>query len=411
MAWSELPKPPGKAEPASAMRVLMLCYEYPPLGGGIARACSYLLAELALTEEVEVDLVTSGTRPHVERVDLAPHVRIHRLPVDKMDARFWRAREIAEWLWRALPYAGALARRQRCDIAHCWAGWPSGVVGWRLCGQLPYTVSLRGSDVPGYNERLRWLDPALRPFVRRIWRDAAHVSALSADLRALAWRTEPGLAIEVIPNGVDTRRFTPVCRRERNDILFAGRLIRRKGVAFLLEAYAGLDDLLRRPRLLIAGDGPERSTLEALSRRLGVADSVTFLGYLERDRLARVYGEAGIFVLPSPAEALSNVVLEAMASGQAIITTATGAREVLQDNGLVVPPGDSAALRDALRRYLTDPLLLLRHQHRSRRVALGMSWPAVAEWNIGVYRRVLKAAALRSGMLAGLILGCVLGCV
>jgi glycosyltransferase involved in cell wall biosynthesis len=267
--------------------------------------------------------------------------------------------------------------------------------------------TLRGSDVPGYNERLRWLDSALRPFVRRIWRDAAHVSALSADLRALAWRTEPGLAIDVIPNGVDTRRFTPVKRGERNDILFAGRLIRRKGVAHLLEAYAGLGDAPHRPRLLIAGDGPERAALAALSRRLGIADNVVFLGHLERDRLAQVYGEAGIFVLPSLAEALSNVVPEAMASGQAIVTTATGAREVLQDNGLVVPPGDSAALRDALRRYLTDPLLLLRHQNRSRRVALQMSWPAVAEWTISVYRRVLAGAAQRSGVLAGLMFSCV----
>ncbi|MGH6916413.1 MAG: glycosyltransferase family 4 protein [Geminicoccaceae bacterium] len=211
----------------------------------------------------------------------------------------------------------------------------------------------------------------------------------------------------MIANGVDTRRFTPARRGACNDILFAGRLIPRKGVAHLLEAYAELGDLPRRPRLLIAGDGPERGALEALSRRLGIADSTVFLGHLAWDRLAQVYGEAGIFVLPSLADALPNVVPEAMASGQAIVTTSTGARELLRDNGLVVPPGDSAALRDALRRYLTDPLLLLRHQKRSRRVALAMSWLAVAEWTIGVYRRVLATAVVRSGMLAGLMLSCV----
>jgi glycosyltransferase involved in cell wall biosynthesis len=408
MATTELPTRPAAAELPDPVRVLMLCYEYPPLGGGTAAACSYLLAELARTDEVEVDLVTSGIQPQVERVDLAPQVRIHRLPVAKADARFWRAREIAEWLWRALPYTSALARRQRFDLGHCWAGWPSGVVGWRLRARMPYVVSLRGSDVPGYNERLRWLDPIVfRPLVRRIWRNAAHISAVSADLRALAWRTEPGLAIDVIANGVDTRRFTPAERGARNDILFAGRLIRRKGVAHLLEAYAGLGDLPRCPRLLIAGDGPERGALEALSHRLGIAESVVFLGHLDRDRLAWVYRQAGIFVLPSLAEAISNVVPEAMASGQAIVTTATGARELLQDNGLVVPPGDSAALRDALRRYLTDPPLLLRHQDCSRQVALEMSWPAVAEWTLGVYRRVLEAAAARGGVLAGLMIGSV----
>jgi glycosyltransferase involved in cell wall biosynthesis len=406
MATSELPRPTVVAERGRPVRVLMLCYEYPPLGGGTAAACSSLLAELARTDKVEVDLVTSGTRPQVERAELAPHVRIHRLPIAKTDARFWRAREIAEWLWRALPYARALACRQRFDIGHCWAGWPSGVIGWRLRARMPYVVSLRGSDVPGYNERLRLLDPAFRPLVRRIWRDAAHISAVSADLRALAWQTEPGLAIDVIANGVDTRRFMPAGHAARHDIMFAGRLIRRKGVTHLLEAYAALGDLAGRPRLLIAGDGPERGALEALSRRLSIADSVTFLGHLERDRLARVYGEAGIFVLPSLADALPNVVPEAMASGQAIVTTATGARELLQGNGLVVPPGDSVALRDALRRYLTDPPLLLRHQHRSRQAALEMSWPGVAEWTLGVYRRVL-AAASRSIGVAGLMVGCI----
>src|ERR687892_2149605 len=103
MALSELPEPAATADHDGAVRVLMLCYEYPPLGGGIAVACSYLLSELALTDEVEVDVVTSGTRPQVERVDLAPHVRIHRLPVAKTDARFWRARESRRWRSRGPP--------------------------------------------------------------------------------------------------------------------------------------------------------------------------------------------------------------------------------------------------------------------------------------------------------------------
>src|SRR5919106_3275871 len=104
MAVSELPKCPAIAERLEPVRVLMLCYEYPPLGGGTAAACSYLLSELALTDGVDVDLVTSGTQPKVERADLAPHVRIHRLPVAKTDARFWRARELVEWRWRGLPH-------------------------------------------------------------------------------------------------------------------------------------------------------------------------------------------------------------------------------------------------------------------------------------------------------------------
>ena len=383
------PSPPVPAEP---LKVLMICYEYPPLGGGTAAACSNLLSEMTRRDYIRIDLVTSGTSPRIELVDLAPRIRIHRLPVAKRDLHYWRPGELSGWTWRALPYARQLIRRRRCDVSHCWASWPSGVIGWHLRRQLPYIISLRGSDVPGYNRRLKWLDPIVfRPVVRRVWRGAAHVSANSRELRALAWRTLPDIPIDIIPNGVDAVQFAPGPRADRIDVLFAGRLIPRKAVINLLEAFASLGDAPRRPQLLIAGDGPDRGVLERRSRELGITERVVFLGHLDRARLARVYGEAGIFVLPSLAESLSNGVLEAMAGGLAIITTATGAQEVLRDNGLVVPPGDVAALRGALQRYLADPELLAGHQRRSRAIASGLSWTAVAEHFATVYDSVVNA--------------------
>ena len=154
--------------PAEPLRVLMICYEYPPLGGGTAAACSYLLSEMMRHDDIQIDLVTSGTSSRIELVDLAPHIRIHRLPVAKRDLHYWGPGELVEWTWRALPYPRQLTRGRRFDVSHCWASWPSGVIGWQLRRRLPYIVSLRGSDVPGYNDRLKWLDPiAFRPLVRR----------------------------------------------------------------------------------------------------------------------------------------------------------------------------------------------------------------------------------------------------
>ena len=370
----------------------MICYEYPPIGGGTAAACSYLLSEMTRDDRIQVDLVTSGTSSRIELVDLAPHIRIHRLPIAKRDLHYWRASELAEWTWRALPYARRMTRERRFDLSHCWASWPSGVIGWRLRRQLPYIVSLRGSDVPGYNHRLRWLDPIVcRPVVRRVWRSADHLSAISRDLRALAWESLPEVRVDVIPNGVDTKQFVPSDRAGRIDLMFAGRLIPRKNVLTLLEAFASLSEPPRRLRLLIAGDGPDRGVLKARSRELRIADRVIFLGHVDRARLAQVYRQAGIFVLPSLAEALSNVVLEAMASGLAIVTTATGAQEVLHDNGLVVPPGNVMALRGALERYLKDPELLAAHQRRSREVASGLSWAAVAEHFGMIYDSIIAS--------------------
>ncbi|HEX6010975.1 MAG TPA: glycosyltransferase family 4 protein, partial [Geminicoccaceae bacterium] len=93
-----------------------------------------------------------------------------------------------------------------------------------------------------------------------------------------------------------------------------------------------------------------------------------------------------IFVLPSAHEALGNVVLEAMASGLAVITTRTGASELIRDNGIVIEAADRRSLATAVERYLDDPALLAAHRRNSRRLAETMSWSAMADWYIRIYR-------------------------
>ena len=100
---------------------------------------------------------------------------------------------------------------------------------------------------------------------------------------------------------------------------------------------------------------------------------------------------AAIFVLPALSDAMPNVVLEAMASGLAIVTTRTGASELIDGNGLVVETSEVAALRTAIARYLDDPALLARHQRRSRQLAEAMSWSTVADYFSTLYREVVAA--------------------
>lgn len=192
------------------MRVLMVNYEFPPFGGGTGLACANVLRELGERRDIRVDLVTSGPGWAVERSVLAHGVHVHRIPTPKRDLHYWRMPELAVWTARALGYADRLRRSERFDLCHCWATWPSGVVGYRMSRRLPYVVALRGSDVPGYSRRLRRLDPlVMRHVARRVWRRSSRVVAVSRDLRALALETEPGMRVDVIPNGVDVRRFTP----------------------------------------------------------------------------------------------------------------------------------------------------------------------------------------------------------
>jgi glycosyltransferase involved in cell wall biosynthesis len=381
------------AATAPVLRVLMINYEFPPIGGGTGRACAQLLAELAGRPDIVVDLVTSGVGVQPYALDrLADNIAIHRLPVAKRDLYYWRAGELFTWTRRAIAYASRLSRQRQYHICHCWAGWPSGLVGYRLRRRVPYIVSLRGSDVPGYSQRLRFLDPLLmRRVSRQVWRQAARVVAVSRTLRALALQTQPGAMIDVIPNGVDVERFAPGPGKGDHRILFVGRLIERKGVHFLLQAFRGVVATVPDAVLTIVGDGPERARLEAMTAELGLRGQVVFRGHLAGTETPSAYRENAILVLPALADAMPNVVLEAMAAGLAIVTTPTGGGEVLQGNGVTVPPADPDALREALTAYLSDPARLAQHRSLSRRLAERMSWAAVAEFCLELYREAITA--------------------
>ena len=371
------------------INVLMLNYEYPPLGGGTGIACSELLKNLACRDGVRVDLITSGVGPTLTVEDLGSSIRIYRLPVGKRDMYFWRAPELTRWLWQAFWLARKLTRESAYDVCHCWSGWPAGVLGYLLRRRVPYFVSLRGSDVPGYSARTRLLDSMLtRRISQLVWRSATKTVAVSSELRTMALRTTPELSIDVVANGVCTDQFYPGNGSGEFTILFVGRLIERKGGVYLLKAFHELvrQPIERRSRLLIVGDGPERPLLQRYCKENGLDDSVEFLGHVERRALPDLYRQASLFVLPTLAEGMSNALLEALASGLPVVVSRAGAAGLVQDNGFVVTEADAPAVSAAMYRYLSDPALENRHGAASRRIAESMSWSAVTDWYMRTYR-------------------------
>ncbi|HLB45259.1 MAG TPA: glycosyltransferase family 4 protein, partial [Candidatus Limnocylindrales bacterium] len=141
-------------------------------------------------------------------------------------------------------------------------------------------------------------------------------------------------------------------------VLFSGRLVREKGLHTLLAAVATID----RPwTLLVAGDGMDRPYAVRVAQRLGLADRVRFLGWLDRDDVARCYAEAAVVALPSLwPEPFAIVGLEAMAFGRPVVAFDVGGiREWLADGetGFLVPAGDVGAMADRLTRVLEDPAL------------------------------------------------------
>ena len=158
-----------------------------------------------------------------------------------------------------------------------------------------------------------------------------------------------------LPNAVDTETFAPADVPIVYDVVFVGQLVRRKGLAMLIAALAGLD-----LRLAVVGEGPERATAARAASRGGV--EVAFLGRVANADVAAILQRSRIFALPSYAEGLSKALLEAMACGVAcIVSDIPAVAELASANALtLVPPGDVAALRASVERLAADSSLRAR---------------------------------------------------
>jgi colanic acid/amylovoran biosynthesis glycosyltransferase len=208
-------------------------------------------------------------------------------------------------------------------------------------------------------------------------RDAQWVACISDYCRSQLMKlVEPRHwdRLEIVHCGVDAERFAPVDRSARDpgalEVLCLGRLVPDKGQVILLDAVAALRRDGSDARLTLAGDGPDRGALEAHAKALGVADAVRFVGAVGQDRIRELYAAADVFCLPSFAEGVPVVLMEAMACGLPVVTTRiTGVPELVDDgrSGMLVRPGRSDELAGALQRMLDDPEMRRRLGETGRR--------------------------------------------
>lgn len=377
------------------MRVLLINPEFPPIGGGAGNAAFHLARELAaLGPDVTVLTARFGDLPREERRE---NVRVLRLAALRRSADRSGALEQGAFLIVATLAALQLTRRDRPDVTLAFFGVPSGPAGLALRAlfRIPYVVSLRGGDVPGFRPYdFKRYHQMIAPLLRVVWRRAAALVANSRGLRDLARTFAPDLDVQIIPNGVDAARFFPGQRPPGPArLLTVGRVVHQKGVDLTLRALAGLRDL--EWTFEVVGDGPQRAALQDLARELGIADRVTFAGWKPNTDLPDLYRRADLFVFPSRHEGMPNVVLEAMASGLPVVASAIAGNEELvlpEQTGLLVPPGDVEALRLALRRLVPDADLRARLGAAGRdRVEREFSWRATAQAYLVLLERAVGA--------------------
>jgi glycosyltransferase involved in cell wall biosynthesis len=309
-------------------------------------------------------------------------------------------------------HAARVVRDFGIDVIHSHFGCAyglGGILARRETGR-PLVTSFRGMDlllddsVKYGLRRERFYDSAVRRLLPH-----ADISTYASDyMRAHAVRMgAPESTAVTIRKGVDLDHFSwrddaETLRRDLGIrspmILTVAGLIKRKGVDVILRALARLSAEFDF-QFVVCGEGREAAALKRLSSQLGLADRVRFVGQVSRREIPKYFAACDVFVLASHMEAAGNVLLEAMASGRPVVCTDSGGPpEYVRDGvtGVVVPPGDAAAMAGALGRLLADPRLRSRMGRSGREIAEREHRydRMVAEY-LEVYRRALSPGSAR----------------
>jgi glycosyltransferase involved in cell wall biosynthesis len=375
------------------MRILLVSYEYPPVGAGAATAGGAIAK--ALTELGHRVVVLTGRFKGLAPRYEEQGITIHRVPGLRRRRDRSDVVEMASFLAAGLMFLPTIFRTHRVDGAIVFFSMPCGPIGllgrW-ICG-VPYIISLRGGDVPGAEPSLNFLHRLLRPIRRRVLKSSIAIVANSDGLRKMAETADP-FPVQVIPNGVDAEFFIPAhSKPPRNEsllrILFVGRFRQQKNLPFLFGQVAQLPS--NTFELHLVGDGPEKQRLQELARKLNIASAISWHGWIPPAALPQMYQSADCLVNPSLYEGMSNVVLEAMACGLPVIASRVPGNDELVregETGFLFDLQEPDSLMNAFKQLMNDRDLCARLGVNARnRVTKNFSWSKVAQAYLALFPR------------------------
>lgn len=339
------------------MRILVLCYEYPPLGGGGGRMAKAIAEQLAKRGH-EVRVQTAGMR-HLPEHETLGGVEVFR--TFSFRRREDRCSVPEMGLYCATSFRPALrhCREWRPDVIHAHFAMPTGALAWAVARRtrIPYVLTAHLGDVPGgapeqTNQLFRWAGAA----ARRIWRDAAAATAVSSHVQELAVRAY-GRKVTRILNGIDLTDAArppdgvPQTRR----LIFVGRFNPQKCPLFLIDVLGGVSDL--EWELTMIGNGLLLNAARRQASFYALGDRISFPGWLASSEVQRALASADLLLMPSNFEGLPVAAIEALKHGVAIAASdIPGVRDVVRHgvNGLRLPLGNKEAWTQQLRALLTD---------------------------------------------------------
>lgn len=372
------------------MRILVLCYEYPPVGGGGGRIASVVSEGLAARGHT-VRVVTSHTGRLPREETSANGVSIRRAFAGRLRQDRCTVPEMAAYVASHAFTVSAEIARFKPDVIHSHFAVPTGAVAWlttRLQA-VPYVITAHLADVPNaMPEQTELLFRFAEPMTRPIWRAAAASSAVAPHLVELAMKAY-GQRPVVIRNGIDMsdagREPLPVQGPVR--VLWCGRMQAQKNLGPVLLGLGALADL---PWTLdLIGDGPLRGEVEDSIAKAGLSGKARLHGWLPAERVREMFKQSHILFMPSLSEGLSLVTIEALRDALAIVgSRIPGIDDVVVDgeNGILCDPRKPETYAQALAELIEDPKRL----ESMRRAALVRAPFYDAERMIDAYEELLS---------------------
>ncbi|MFC4138015.1 MULTISPECIES: glycosyltransferase [unclassified Microbacterium] len=349
---------------ARPLTILIGCDTFYPDINGAARFAERLAAGL-VERGHDVHVVAPNTRyrrseTHTEVIE-GESLTMHRLPSVRWLPHDWLR---FVWPWRAKHYARKVLTEVQPDVVHIQSHIIIGRGLARIARQRGIPI-VATNHVMAENilDHTAMPDFVNAPVLKLAWDDAERTlrmaRAVTTPTRKAADFLEKTIDISgVVPVscGIDRRNYTPVIApREKNRLLFVGRLTGEKQVDVVLRAMTKLDPALD-VHFDIAGGGDQRKNLEHLAGQLGLSDRVTFHGRVTDEELRDLYSRASVFVIASIAELQSIVTMEAMASALPVVgADAVALPHLVHDgeNGYLFEPGNVDDLAEKITRVLT----------------------------------------------------------
>ena len=321
------------------MTILMLNYEFPPLGGGAGKITQYQSLELSRKHKIIVVTTAFKDLPYHEKID---NIDIYRLPSLRKSIHRSNVVEMLSWLHHARKFCFEFLKFTRIDLIVAHFTLPCGELAYRIHKKLgiPYIVHSHGHDIPWFFPKQMWLYHVLTYFrIQRICRNASKTILLTPQLKKIADKFTGKRHSDkniVIPNGIDVHAF-PYNNTMQFDvfrIFFAGRLVEQKNPLLIIEALKLLDKNDIPFEACIAGDGPLFGMAKKRTEKYGLQNKIRLCGWKDTSFIRNEISRSNVFVLPSKAEAMSVAVLEALCSGLFVITTQQGDQHQLIQPGI-----------------------------------------------------------------------------